>query len=198
MAGDTRIDVRDTPKPQRHALILEAFDRLAAGDSILLTNDHEPRHLREDFERELPGSFGWESLGPDEDGSWQVRITKTTRAPLPRLVADTNALFADLDPSSAGSVWQLTPARRDLDANIIALPAGDAIDTHDGPGLDVLFVVLSGSGTLGTETGEIALAPGAVVWLPPRSQRRIDAGAEGLRYLTVHHRKPTLSITPRP
>lgn len=198
MTNNRELDVRAVPKPQRHPLILAAFDDLDVGQTLLLTNDHEPRHLREEFDRELPGSFGWESPGETSTGAWQVRIVRTTRTPLPRIVADTPALLAALEPGQGGSVWQLDPARRDLDANIIALPPGDTIDTHDGPDLDVLLHVLSGSGTLGTETGEIPLTPGALLWLPARSQRRIDAGADGLRYFSVHHRKPTLNITPMP
>ena len=117
---------------------------------------------------------------------------------VPRIVADTAALLAELGADQAGSVWQLTPASRDLDANIIALPPGDEIAAHDGPDLDVLIHVLAGSGTLETAAGKIALATGALVWLPRRSRRRFAAGPEGLRYFTVHHRKPALSISARP
>ncbi len=98
----------------------------------------------------------------------------------------------------SGAVWRLTPADRSLDANIIRLPPGDEIARHDGPELDVLIHVLEGSGTLVTETGEIPLTPGALVWLPPRSSRRFVAGADGLRYFSVHGRKPGLSIGARP
>lgn len=122
----------------------------------------------------------------------------TPAAPLPQLVADTTELLAELGPDQAGSVWQLTPPSRDLDANIIALPPGDAIAAHDGPALDVLIHVLAGSGTLETAADTIALTPGALVWLPRHSRRGFAAGPDGLRYFTVHHRKPTLTISPRP
>lgn len=193
MPDDLELDVRSIPKPQRHPRIFAAYDELDAGQTFVLINDHEPRHLREEFERELPGAFDWESLGEGADGAWRVRIRRTTRTPLPRVLADTSDL-TDPRPGRGGSVWQLTPAARDLDANVILLPAGDAIDAHDGPDLDVLLHVLDGGGTLGTETGSIPLTPGALVWLPRRSRRRIDAGPEGLRYLSVHRRKPALSI----
>ena len=38
----------------------------------------------------------------------------------------------------------------------------------------------------------IDLAPGALVWLRRRSPRRFSAGANGLRYLTVHQRRRAL------
>lgn len=195
MTDDRALDVRDVPKPQRHPLIFAAYAELSRGEALLLTNDHEPRHLREEFVRELAGSFAWDSLGESADGGWQVRIRKTTRTALPRIVSDTSRLLSGLEDARGGSVWQLDAAARDLDANIIALPAGDAIDTHDGPDLDVLILVLEGSGTLTTEADEISLTPGTLVWLPRRAQRRFEGGPEGLRYFSVHQRKPGLSIT---
>lgn len=39
---------------------------------------------------------------------------------------------------------------------------------------------------------------GALVWLPRRSRREITAGADGLRYLSVHRRKPGLRVARRP
>lgn len=113
------------------------------------------------------------------------------RTELPRLVGDA---FAPVDAGAAGAIWRLEPAARGLDANVIALPAGDEIQRHVGPVLDVLVVVLEGSGTLETAGDAIELRPGAMVWLPPRSERRFVAGADGLRYFSVHQRKPGLSI----
>ncbi|MDX2377859.1 cupin domain-containing protein [Microbacterium sp. LRZ72] len=114
---------------------------------------------------------------------------------LPRIVGETSA---DVHADAAGSVWQLTPAQRDLDSNVIVLPPGDEIRRHVGPDLDVLVLVLDGSGTLETEGDTLALQPGAIVWLPRRSQRRFIAGDGGLRYFSVHQRKPGLGITKRP
>lgn len=112
----------------------------------------------------------------------------------PRIVGDA----FDASSSDAGSVWRLEPAERGLDANVIVLPPGDEIRAHDGPALDVLIVVLAGSGTLETETDAVRLKPGGLIWLPARSRRRFVAGADGLRYFSVHQRKPGLSIGARP
>ena len=112
---------------------------------------------------------------------------------LPRIVGDAFAASAAV----AGSAWRLEPAERGLDANVIVLPAGDEIKAHTGPELDVLIVVLSGSGTLETAADPVTLTPGGIVWLPPRSRRRFVAGPDGLRYFSVHARKPGLSIRSR-
>ncbi|MGO2931956.1 cupin domain-containing protein [Microbacterium sp.] len=113
---------------------------------------------------------------------------------LPRIVGDAFTASA----ADAGSAWRLEPAERGLDANVIVLPAGDEIRAHTGPELDVVIVVLAGSGTLESDADAIALEPGRIVWLPARSPRRFVAGDDGLRYFSVHQRKLGLSIRSRP
>ncbi|OAV62370.1 DUF2249 domain-containing protein [Enteractinococcus helveticum] len=191
------IDVRAVPPPQRHHLVFDAYAQLAVGESLTVINDHEPRGLKDEFDREFAGSFSWDPL-PQVAQEYRVRITKRASTALPRVVADTTALLADTDPTTGGSIWQLEPGARDLDSNIIALPADDEIGLHIGPNLDVLVLVLQGSGQLQTELNVIELQQGALVWLPRNAQRRFIAGPEGIRYLTIHHRKPTLNITAAP
>lgn len=116
---------------------------------------------------------------------------------LPQLLVDTAALSTDqTDPDAGGAIWKLQVRRRDLDSNVIALPPEGRIEAHDGPDLDVLVHVLAGSGQLGTESGELTLAAGALLWLPRRSRRSFTAGPEGLRYLTVHQRRQALLLQP--
>lgn len=195
--AEYEIDVRPISRQRRHPVIFEAYKQLSIGQSLILLNDHEPCGLRDEFERELAGAFGWEAL-PITDAAHRVRITKHASTPLPRVVADTAALLESSDYETGGSIWQLEPGTRDLDSNIIALPANGEIGLHNGPELDVLIFVLQGSGALHTKLNVIQLRHGALLWLPRRSERRFVAGPEGLRYLTVHHRKPTLNITPAP
>lgn len=118
-------------------------------------------------------------------------------AHLPRVVGMIDETM-DATGTVAGAVWRLTPPGRGLDANVIALPAGDEIARHDGPDLDVLILGLDGAGTLETAGDDIALTPGILVWLPPRSQRRFIAGPQGLRYFSVHRRKGGLTIGTAP
>ncbi|HEY8473154.1 MAG TPA: DUF2249 domain-containing protein [Natronosporangium sp.] len=191
------LDVRQVRKPERHPMIFEAYRELAAGESLVLVNDHDPRHLREEFEADHAGSYRWEYL-TTEPGSWRIRITKLTRTPLPRILANTAELAAGAGEADVtGAVWKLQLGERDLDANVIALPPGESIAAHDGPDLDVLVHVLAGAGRLTTERGVLDLEPGALVWLPRRARRQIDAGPAGLRYLTVHRRRQALVLTNR-
>lgn len=101
-------------------------------------------------------------------------------------------------PDTGGVRWKLTEPARQLDANVVHLPAGRAVDTHAEPELDVLFLVVGGSGVLTTEEGEQELAEGALCWLPRGAVRRLSAGPGGLSYLTVHRRRPGMRIGSAP
>ncbi|MDQ1014263.1 hypothetical protein [Streptomyces afghaniensis] len=95
-------------------------------------------------------------------------------------------------------MWKLTESGRQLDANLVHLPAHQCVETHAEPDLDVLLLVVAGHGILGTSDRTEPLTGGALFWLPRGSTRRLTAGADGLSYLTVHRRRPGMQIRPRP
>lgn len=188
------LDVRDLPKSAKHPRIFELFDSLLPAQSFVLINNHEPRHLRDEFDADHHGEFGWRYLeqGPDR---WQIEITRLTATPTPQIMCDTREVTAAAQVTeAAGAVWKLPMSRRDLDANVIHLQAGSKIDRHAGPDLDVLVHVLQGNGELITEAETLTLEPGSLLWLPRRSRREITAGPQGLTYLTVHPRRPGMTI----
>lgn len=191
------LDVRPLRKRDKHPTIFRAFDALAVGESFVLVNNHDPRHLRAEFETEHPGSYGWDYLdhGPV---TWRIQISKGAAASLPRILCDTTTAVAEDDPDAAGAVWTLSTRHRDLDSNIIRLRAGTGIEPHTGPDLDVLVLVLAGTGRVVTEIDSLELRPGSLVWLPRRSRRGFTAGPEGLSYLTVHQRRQALVLEPPP
>ncbi|MGH3559939.1 DUF2249 domain-containing protein [Mycobacterium sp.] len=190
---DTELDVRELRKPDKHPTIFATYGGLAAGESFVLVNNHDPKHLHDEFETDHAGSYGWEYVekGPKV---WRIRITKLASTPLPRILANTADVADAADVT--GAVWKLEVRERDLDSNVIALAPGGGIDAHTGADVDVLIHVLSGSGRLTTEQGDIDLAPGALLWLPKRSRRQFSAGPDGLRYLTVHQKREILPLTP--
>lgn len=112
----------------------------------------------------------------------------------PQVVGHTDVLQ---DSEAAGAVWTLSPEGRDLDANLIHLPAGDAIHEHRGPDRDVLWIIAHGSGTLRTSERHVALNAGDIVWVPAESLRGITAGPSGIGYFTVHRRRENVSLMPR-
>jgi uncharacterized protein (DUF2249 family) len=77
-AETTTIDVRAIPRPMRHPLIFNTFDRLERDESIHVVSDHYPRPLRYLFDVKYSGAFTWDYVeeGPD---AWCIRIGR--RAP---------------------------------------------------------------------------------------------------------------------
>ncbi|MGH3970886.1 MAG: DUF2249 domain-containing protein, partial [Mycobacterium sp.] len=170
--ADNELDVRELRKPDKHPTIFATYTDLSVGGSFVLVNNHDPKHLRDEFEADHAGSYGWEYVekGPTV---WRIRITKLTATPLPRVLANTVDIAAD--PDITGAVWKLEVRERDLDSNVIALAPGGGIDAHAGADVDVLIHVLAGSGRVTAEQGDIELAPGALLWLPKRSRRQFTA-----------------------
>jgi uncharacterized protein (DUF2249 family) len=191
---DPELDLRPLPDAGRRPAAFHAYDELAVGESLVLVSDDDAGRLRAEFDAEYGGGYGWDILGRSPTAC-RIRITRHASTALPRVLGDAAALGAAGGvPGEAGAVWKLQMLRRDLDSNIVALPPGEGIGAHAGPDLDVLLVVLGGSGRIGTELGALDLHPGALVWLPRRSRREFTAGPGGLRYLTVHQRRQSLTI----
>jgi len=69
------IDVQSIPPHERHPLIFRTFDELEPGEALLLVNDHDPRPLYYQFQRERNENFNWQYLeeGPE---IWRVQISK--------------------------------------------------------------------------------------------------------------------------
>lgn len=188
------LDVRPLRKPDKHPTIFARYADLPPGASFVLINDHEPRHLQDEFEASYAGSYRWECL-QGEPRDWRIRITKLTSTALPRILVNSADIGAQATaPDVTGAVWRLDLRDRDLDSNIIALPPNGAIEGHSGPDLDLLVHIVAGAGHLVTEVGSIDLRPGAVLWLPRRSRCQFTAGPHGLCYLTVHQRRRDLVL----
>jgi quercetin dioxygenase-like cupin family protein len=112
------------------------------------------------------------------------------RAMLPTTVD----LFAVDRLGPDGVVWSL-PRGGDLDANLVQLAAGVAMDPHVNSDLDVLLVGVSGGGSATVDGARYALRAGTVVAVPKEANRQIAAEATSeLVYLTVHAARLGLRI----
>lgn len=118
----------------------------------------------------------------------------------PEVLAVLGDLLAAAAPDDRGALWQLDRQGRELDANLVRLPPGGEVGEHQEDVLDVLLVVLEGSGRLAPGGGgdPLTLSPTTVMWLPRTSRRSLTAGPDGLAYLTVHRRRPGLAIKRAP
>ena len=92
-----------------------------------------------------------------------------------------------------GAIWSL-PHGGDLDANVVRVEAGGAIDEHVNDEVDVLLLVWSGSGDITVGAESIDLEPGVVVGIARGRSRAIYAGATDLVYLSVHRRRDPMGI----
>lgn len=77
--GNASIDVRTLPPAQRHQRIFQLLEGLAAGNSLTLVNDHDPKPLYYQIQAEYPKQFSWTYIesGP---AVWQVEIGKLAAA----------------------------------------------------------------------------------------------------------------------
>lgn len=92
-----------------------------------------------------------------------------------------------------GVQWTLEGSD-DLNANLVHLEPGHAIEAHVNGEVDVVIVGVAGAGTLHVDDGDIAVAAAVVAHVPRGTNRRVEAGQEGLSYLTVHRRRGPLRI----
>jgi len=189
------LDVRPIPRTKKHSTIFSTFKELEVGEDFTLVNDHDPLPLRDQFDTNFSRSFVWEYLesGP---AVWKIRIAKIASTPLPQILANSADLATTTKtPDVTGVAWKIPISERDLDSNLVVLPPNEKIPSHAGPDLDVMFIVIAGSGHIKTETDSISIRSGDVVWLPKYARREISAGAQGLRYLTIHKHKTGLQIS---
>lgn len=94
-----------------------------------------------------------------------------------------------------GPLWGTASA--DLNATLLAWPAGAGTPEHVNAERDVLVVGVAGSGTLTVDGETHPCGAGTATLVAKGSTRRIEAGAAGIRYLSVHLRRGGLSIAPR-
>jgi uncharacterized protein (DUF2249 family) len=70
---DQELDVRPLPKPDKHPRIFELFGALALGESFVLVNNHDPKHLRRSSRQStrpgLAGSTSTAGRPPGGSGS---------------------------------------------------------------------------------------------------------------------------------
>ncbi|MGH3125169.1 MAG: DUF2249 domain-containing protein [Streptosporangiaceae bacterium] len=75
---DRELDVRPLPKPDKHPAIFGAYEALAAGESFILVNNHDPRHLRDEFDadhpRQLRAGLPLQGAGGVADPDQQARV----------------------------------------------------------------------------------------------------------------------------
>ena len=70
-----QLDVRSLPPRRKHPTIFELLAELKLGETLQITNDHDPRPLRYQLDAEHPDEFSWEYC-ESEPELWIVAITR--------------------------------------------------------------------------------------------------------------------------
>ena len=113
------------------------------------------------------------------------------------LFDDEGALVADLrarlNEPGDGVHWTLEPDS-EMNVNLVRLDPGHLMAEHVNDDVDVLVVVLAGGGHIVLGTRTVPLHPNGVAHVPKGLRRSIEAGPDGLTYLTVHRRREGLTI----
>jgi quercetin dioxygenase-like cupin family protein len=97
-----------------------------------------------------------------------------------------------LGVSGTGPVWGM--ASDDLNATLLVWPGGHELSEHTNDERDVLLIVLEGHAAAVVDGDEHALAAGNALLIERGRSRSIRAGAEGVRYLSVHTRRHGMQI----
>ena len=89
------LDLRSIPRAQRHPLVFARLEGMAAGESFIIVNDHDPQPLRRQLEAQYIDEIAWDYL---ERGPAVFRICVTrvgsrakTPATLPEAIAGETA-----------------------------------------------------------------------------------------------------------
>jgi mannose-6-phosphate isomerase-like protein (cupin superfamily) len=91
-----------------------------------------------------------------------------------------------------GPLWGMASA--DLNATLLGWPPDHELAEHQNLERDVLLIVLRGAGAAWIDNEKHVLSPGQALLIPKGTIRRIRAGGGGIRYLSVHLRRPRLEI----
>jgi quercetin dioxygenase-like cupin family protein/hemerythrin-like domain-containing protein len=97
-----------------------------------------------------------------------------------------------LEPRGTGPLWGT--ATGDLNATLLAWPQGGGPAEHVNDECDFVLVVLAGSATVTVDGEPHAVHGGESLVVEKGRSRSISAGPDGVRYLTVHRRRPPPQI----
>ncbi len=134
-----------------------------------------------------------------------IRFEERTLFPLIEQVASDDALRTQeeaaatrepvepLSQEGTGLLW--ATESEDLNATLLAWPPGAGPSEHTNRERDILLVVLAGSATVTVNGDAQPVEAGQAITVGKGSARRIAAGPEGVRYLSVHIRRGPLQIT---
>ena len=92
-----------------------------------------------------------------------------------------------------GPLWG--EATEDLNMTLLSWREGQGPSEHINGELDVAYVIVAGSGTLVVDDATCDVRAGQAIVVPRGARRSLEAGPDGIRYLSVHRRRGGLQIS---
>lgn len=93
-----------------------------------------------------------------------------------------------------GPIWGLSSD--DFNATLLAWPAHEGVADQVNEERDVLLIVIDGSGSVRIDGVEHRLEASQAILVEKGRHFGIVAGDAGVRYLSIHVRRPPLQVTP--
>jgi mannose-6-phosphate isomerase-like protein (cupin superfamily) len=155
--------------------------------------DHQRLHA---LVAELPRSLDVRASMREIGELLEAHVRREERELFPLIERLAPAELDGLDSADRprGPVWGASS--EDLNATLLAWSAGGGPPAHVNGERDVLIFVADGSATVTIDREERELAAGEALIVGKGQRRSITAGAGGVRYLSVHLRRPPLEIQP--
>ncbi len=94
-----------------------------------------------------------------------------------------------------GTVWT-QEGSEDLNVNLVRFEAEEGVGVHRNDEVDVVFVGVSGSGTVVVNGEKFPLEPGRMVYVPKGNLRATRSANGEFAYLTVHRRRGPVRLAP--
>jgi mannose-6-phosphate isomerase-like protein (cupin superfamily) len=105
----------------------------------------------------------------------------------PRLVKGHELLDAS---THAGA--QSGHAGEEVNLTLLAWPAGQGVATHINEEVEVVIIVIDGSGRVTIDDTEFEVSAGDALLVPKGCRRAIRSTSDGFAYFSVHRRRPGL------
>lgn len=104
--------------------------------------------------------------------------------------------LGEISASNAGQkgvVWTLDESV-ELNANLVRFGVDGGVGEHVNDEVDVIFIGVSGTGSVEVDGDEYPLSNGTMVFVPRGAKRSVRSTSEDFAYLSVHRRRGPLRI----
>jgi len=170
------LDLREVEPRHREKLVLEAFNKIKAGEELVVIADHYPAHLLQ----LISGKIEKYDVEQKERGIFILKVTKKTEA------SKENPIISHISEyRKVGETFAPVPVLRkdEYGAIFIFLRPGQYIPIHN-PNSDLILYIIQGRSKIQVEDKEYEIRESSIV-IVPRGVRRGLTAETNLEWLHV-------------